>query len=187
MRCGERLLIDVAVEGPDPVSRAGERPTPLKQAWPAYAAAVLAFASAGVSLYWTMGGTALLEELGGTFERLARDRSAPALALGIVVVLVKVAAGLLALALVRPWGARIGRALLLVPAAAGSLVLVLYGGAEVLVGGLVLANVITPSGPVDELALRWHVFVWDPWFVVWGVALGIAALRYHRETRLSSR
>jgi hypothetical protein len=43
---------------------------------PAYAAAVLAFGSAAVSLYWTLGGTVLLDTVGGTFEHLAR-KSAP--------------------------------------------------------------------------------------------------------------
>src|SRR4029450_9763761 len=99
---------------------------PLKRSWPAYVAAMLAFASAAVSLYWTLGGTALLDALGGAFERLARDRSTAALGVGVGVVLVKVAAGLLALALVRPWGARIGRRMLLLPSLAGSLILVLY-------------------------------------------------------------
>jgi Protein of unknown function (DUF3995) len=158
-------------------------PIPLRRAWPAYAAAVLAFASAAVSVYWTLGGTALLDALGGTFERLARDRSAAALVVGIMVILVKVAGGLLALALVRPWGASIGRRLLLPPSVVGSMILVLYGGAEVLLGGLVLGDVITPSGPVDEHALRWHVLVWDLWFLLWGLALGLAAWRYHREGR----
>jgi len=50
----------------------------------------------------------------------------------------------------------------------------------------VLTDAITPSGPVDEHALRWHVFVWDLWFLVWGVALGIAAWRYAREGRSPS-
>jgi hypothetical protein len=158
---------------------------PLTRTWPAYAAAALAFASAAGTLYWTLGGTALLDALGGTFERLARDRSTAALALGIGVVAVKAVGGLLALALVRPWGGRGGRGLLLVPSVLGSLILVLYGGAAVLAGGLVLADVITPSASVDEHALRWHVFVWDLWFLVWGVALGIAAWRYGREGRAS--
>jgi Protein of unknown function (DUF3995) len=158
-------------------------PTPQPRTWPAYAAAMLAFSSAAVSLYWTLGGTALLDTLGGTFERLARDRSTAALALGIGVVLVKVAGVLLAFALVRPWGARIGRGWLLVPSVVGSLVLVLYGGAAVFAGGLVLADVITTFGPVDEHALRWHVFVWDLWFLLWGVALGIAAWRHARQGR----
>lgn len=160
-------------------------PIPLRRAWPAYAAAVLAFASAAVSVYWTLGGTALLDALGGTFERLARDRSAAALALGIMVILVKVAGGLLALALVRRWGTTVGRRLLLPASVVGSMILVLYGGVEVLLGGLVLADVITPSGPVDEHALRWHVFVWDLWFLLWGLAR-LAAWRYHREGRSPS-
>jgi hypothetical protein len=42
---------------------------------PAYAAAALAFGSAAVSLYWTLGGTVLLDTVGGTFEDLARERS----------------------------------------------------------------------------------------------------------------
>lgn len=32
------------------------------------------------------------------------------------------------------------------------------------------------------LPLRWHVFVGDLWFVVWGLALAVAAVRY-RLTR----
>lgn len=165
----------------DPTSRA------LRRTCPAYAATALAFTSAAVSVYWTLGGTGLLDTLGGTFERLARDRSAAALTLGVVVIVVKVGVGLLALALVRPWGARLGRRSLVLPSVLGSLFLVLYGGVQVLAGGLVLTNVITPSGPVDEYALRWHVFVWDLWFLVWGVTLGIAAWRYHREGRSPSR
>jgi len=147
---------------------------------PAYAAAVLAFGSAAVSLYWTLGGTVLLDTVGGTFEDLARERST---VLGVLVVLVKVAAGLLALAFVQPWGTRVGRRLLLVSAGVGSAVLVVYGGVLVLVGGLVLADLITPSAPVDEHPLRWHVFVWDLWFLVWGMALGLAAWQYRLNDR----
>jgi hypothetical protein len=43
---------------------------------PAYAAAGLAFASAAVSLFWTLGGTLLLDTVRGAIEDLARDRSA---------------------------------------------------------------------------------------------------------------
>lgn len=150
---------------------------------PAYAAAVFAFGSAAVSLYWTLGGTVLLDTVGGTFEDLARERSPESIVLGVLVVLVKVAAGLLALAFVQPWGTRVGRRLLLVSAGVGSAVLVVYGGVLVLVGWLVLAELITPSAPVDEHALRWHVFVWDLWFLVWGMALGLAAWRYRLNDR----
>jgi hypothetical protein len=60
---------------------------------PAYAAAGLAFASAAVSLFWTLGGTLLLDTAGGATEDLARDRSAVAIAVGIAVIFLKAAAG----------------------------------------------------------------------------------------------
>jgi Protein of unknown function (DUF3995) len=152
---------------------------------PAYIAAVLAFGSAAVSLYWTLGGTVLLDTVGGTFEDLARERSSQSIALGVLVVLVKGSGGLLALALVEPWGTHVGRRVLLISAALGSVVLVVYGGVLVLVGGLVLADLIAPTVPLDEHALRWHVFVWDLWFLVWGIALGLAAGRYRINGRIS--
>jgi hypothetical protein len=47
----------------------------------------------------------------------------------------------------------------------------------------VLAGVIRPAGPVDRTALRWHVLVWDLWFLVWGLLLGVAAWHYGRQSR----
>jgi Protein of unknown function (DUF3995) len=91
---------------------------------PAYVAAVLAFGSAAVSLYWTLGGTVLLDTVGGTFEDLARERSPQSIVLGMLVVLIKVAGGMLALALIQPWGTHVGHRLLLVSATVGSVVLV---------------------------------------------------------------
>src|SRR6266496_651458 len=68
----------------------------------AYLAAGLAFASAAITAYWVFGGTALLDTLGGSVERLARDRSGAALALAAAVVVIKTVAGLLALLLLSP-------------------------------------------------------------------------------------
>lgn len=123
--CTERGL-PARVQGP-PAPKV-EMSTPktgsLQRARPAYAAAVLALASAAVSLYWTLGGTRLLDTVGGSLEDLARERSGGALARGILVVLLKVVVGSLALALVRPWGARMGRRLLVFLGAAESTSLV---------------------------------------------------------------
>jgi hypothetical protein len=60
--------------------------------------------------------------------------------------------------------------------------LALYGGVLVIAGALALAGVGDSSGR-DEYALRWHVFLWDPWFLVWGVALALAAVRARRLSR----
>jgi hypothetical protein len=139
----------------------------------AYIAAGLAFASAATTAYWLFGGTALLDTLGGSVERLARDRSGAALALAAAVVMIKSGAGLLALLVLSPaWrGWRMIVALDILAAA----VLCLWGGANVLVGAVVLSGAIERAD-VNRHALRWHVFLWDAWFLVWGVVLAVAVL-----------
>jgi hypothetical protein len=75
------------------------------------------------------------------------------------------------------------RRLLLGAAWAASVVLTGYSGLLVAVGALVLTGVVSPAGPVDRTALRWHVLVWDLWFLVWGLLLGVAAWYCGREER----
>jgi Protein of unknown function (DUF3995) len=162
---------------PAPTRRS--RPT----AWTAYAACALALLSAVPSFYWAAGGTIGLDTLGGAIEDLARARDPAGVALGISAGVLKVAGGLLALALVRPWGQLVPRRLLLGVAWVASVVLTTYGGLLVALGALVLAGVIRPAGPVDRMALWWHVLLWDLWFLVWGLLLGVAAWHYGRESR----
>jgi hypothetical protein len=75
-------------------------------AWAAYAACALAWLSAVPSFYWALGGTAGLDTVGGAIEQLARTRDPAGIALGLGAGVLKVAGGLLALALVRPGGPR---------------------------------------------------------------------------------
>ena len=147
----------------------------------AYAACVVAALYAVVSFYWALGGTAGLNTLGGSLERLARNGVPTVLWLAGAAGVLKVAGAALALALVRPWGRVVPRRLLLAAAWTGSVVLVLYGGLYVVGGALVLSGVIDVSGPVDRTALWWHVLVWDLWFLVWGVLLGLAAWHHGRR------
>jgi hypothetical protein len=152
-------------------------------AWAAYAACALALLYAVPSFYWALGGTAGLRTVGGAIERLGRTHDPVGIALGTGAGVLKVAGGLLALALVRPWGRAIPRRLLLGAAWAASTVLTAYGGLLVAVGALVLSGLISASGPVDRTALRWHVLLWDLWFLVWGLLLGVAAWQSGRESR----
>ena len=152
-------------------------------AWAAYAACALAWPYAVPSLYWALGGTAGLGTVGGAIEELARTRAPAGIALGLGAGVLKVAGGLLALALVRGWGRAIPRRLLGGAAWAASVVLTAYGGLLVAVGALVLTGLVSPSGPVDRTALRWHVLLWDLWFLAWGLLLGVAAWQYGRESR----
>ena len=158
-----------------------------KRAWAAYGACVLALLYAAVSLYWVAGGTAGLATVGGQIADMARVRDPAILALGWLAVVLKVVVGLLALALAQRWGQRLPRWLLLTAAWAASAVLILYGGVMVSVGALVLAGVIAAPSSVDWLALRWHVWLWDMWFLVWGVLLGVATLFYQRRRLVSQR
>lgn len=161
--------------GAEPASRSRRR-------WGApEAAAFLAFASAAISLFWALGGTWLLDTVGGEMERYARERSAGALVLITVVVILKVVAGLLALALRPGARSRIPRRLLLLSNGAASVILILWGGANVAAGGLVLADVVKPSATTDLHALHWHVFLWDLWFLVWGLALALALIAWRRR------
>jgi hypothetical protein len=147
---------------------------------PSVAAAVLAFASAAVTAYWLLGGTIGLDTVGGEIEEQARERTTLALAALSITLVAKLAAVALALALAdaRTRGSRSVIALGLL----GGAGLALYGGVLVIAGAIALAGVGDSSGR-DDYALRWHVFFWDPWFFVWGVALALAAVRARRLAR----
>lgn len=123
----------------------------------AYGAAVLAALSALTTAYWTAGGTWLLDTVGGALEELARRGGTAAVAVGLVVVVLKAAGCALALALVRPFGRRLPPRLLEGTAVAAGGLLALYGGLLVLVGGLALAGVF--GDVADRSSLRWHVLL----------------------------
>lgn len=155
-------------------------------AFAAYAAAILAFAYAAVSLYWTLGGRLLLATVGGFAEDIAHAGGVPAILLGLTTTAVKAGGGLLALALIRPWRRAIPRRLLLGCAAGASAVLTGYGGVLVAAGALALAGAVPTGGAADLTALRWHVAVWDLWFLAWGLLLTVATVARWREPRTAS-
>jgi len=168
-------------------------PVPAASGWPAagtaagYAAAVVAFGYALMSLYWALGGPALVSTIGGYVEQLGRRGGPLPVLIALAAALAKAAGGLLALALVRPWGRAVPRRWLLAGSAAASALLVVYGGLSVLLGALVLSGIIHPAGTVDRAALRWHVGVWDLWFLVWGILLALATAGYWRRTATRTR
>jgi hypothetical protein len=88
----------------------------------------------------------------------------------------------LALALLRPAPRRVRPFALL----AGGL-LTLWGGANVLLGGAVLAGLFDLVPVADEHVLRWHVGLWDAWFLVWGGALLLAVLAGQRGGAVDPR
>ena len=55
-----------------------------------------------------------------------------------------------------------------------------YGAVQTSVGLLVQAGAIHASMKADHRALAWHAYLWDPWFLVWGllVAASLITARY---------
>lgn len=164
----------------DEPHRAPSAQTPASR-WPGYAAAALAFVSAAFSLYWVLGGTAGLSSLGGRIEELGRARDPEFIRLVWVIVAVKTAAGITALALVQPWGRRLPHRWLLFTAWIGAAVLTLYGGLQETVLALVRFGFITATRPQDPAVQLWRLLLWEPWFIAWGILLGLAAWRAHRR------
>ena len=114
----------------------------------------------GVSLYWALGGTWLLDTVGVV--------TAGGSALIWAAVLVKVVATVLPLQLIRVRPFHQQRALRML-VWAEAIVLTGYGLVLSVVGWLVQAGVISASATADHRALAWHAFLWDPWFLLWGL------------------
>jgi hypothetical protein len=144
-------------------------------------AAGLGTASAAVSAYWALGGTALLDTVGGDIERWGRERSIGLVVALWVVVVLKLVGAAAPLAFVgvgatqAPWWARARPARVLGWIAAVGLTV--YGAVLTVVGLLVEADVVEASDDADERAIAWHAYLWDPWFALWGATFAVAMWR----------
>jgi hypothetical protein len=144
---------------------------------------VLAWGYAAVSAYWAAGGTAGIDTVGGQIAELARSGSPAAALLAWAATVAKLIGGLLGVAMARRQPP--GR-LVLGLAWCAAVVLCGYGGAQVLAGVLVETGLLRVTTPVDHTALRWHLALWDLWFLVWGIALTVAVASATRRRRLRS-
>lgn len=150
--------------------------------WAGYAAALWAGVFAAISLYWALGGTVGIDTVGGQIAELARSGDSSGVALAWAATLLKIAGVVYALALVQPWGRVFPRRLMLVAGWAGVALLVAYGLLNVGGGLLVATGLFDAPADVDRYALYWHLALWEPYFVVWGVLLGIAVHHYAART-----
>lgn len=145
----------------------------------ARAAAAVGVLYAAVSAYWGLGGTAWLDTVGGAFQREAHSGSPGLVVVVWLTVLVKLAvAGLGVAAVDRGRRLSFGRRRRVRLAAwAAAVILSLYGGVLSIVGWLLQLGVIAAAAHANHRALRWHAFLWDPWFLVWGLLLVFALSR----------
>ena len=56
-------------------------------------------------------------------------------------------------------------------------ILTSYGLVLTVAGLLVQSGVIARSAHADDRALIWHAYLWDPWFLLWGLLVTTALLR----------
>jgi hypothetical protein len=147
-------------------------PLGLAAAWAACAVGLL---YAAVSVYWGLGGTWLLDTVGGSLAKPGREPNVGLIAAVWGAAVLKLIAAVLPLLAVHHRGtSRRDRGLwILAWIAAG--VLSLYGLVLTAVGLLVQTGVIHASSNADHRALAWHAYLWDPWFLIWGL-LSAAAL-----------
>jgi hypothetical protein len=166
--------------GGSPVLGLVHDPTGRSLAWAAYAACAWAVSYAlAVRGYQGLGGTLGLP---GTFDDPDAVRRASLLA-GAGILLV----GLGALALVRPWGLRLPRWLVIVPALTGSAYAAAHALSAYVTKPLHLLGLIDIEfrgwAQLDETALiAWDMLFYEPWFLGLGVLVTLGALHHHRRT-----
>jgi len=154
-------------------------------AWAGYAASAWAATYAiGVRGYQGLGGTV---GLSGTFQDPAGMRQASLVA-GAGILLVAVGA----LAFVRPWGLRLPRWLVIVPALTGSAYVIAHALTAYITKPLDAAGVVHLH--FDGWAHRnetgqflWDLLFYEPWFLGLGVLVTLGALHHHRRTGGSAR
>jgi uncharacterized membrane protein len=60
---------------------------------------------------------------------------------------------------------------------AAAAILIVYGLVQTATGLLVQTDVIHASATADHRALAWHAYLWDPWFLIWGLLVAAALMR----------
>lgn len=145
----------------------------------ARAALLVGVLYAAVSVMWGLGYTWLLDTVGGKLESSARAGSAATKSAVWAAVLVKLIGAVLPLSVVRPPdNVRLSR-WLRVLTWLEAVVLIGYGLVLTVVGLLVQAHVVHTNVTADHRALAWHAYLWDPWFLVWGLLVLLVV----RQTR----
>jgi Protein of unknown function (DUF3995) len=155
----------------------------------AQAACGAGLAYAAVSVYWALGGTWLLDTVGGTLEQQGRTGN-PGLILAVCAAAVlKIIGAIVPLPAVGVTsgqaiiaGRRQVRVRMRVLAWLEAAILTIYGLVLTVAGLLVQSGAIAPAASADRRALAWHAYLWDPWFLLWG-ALVAAALVRSRQPR----
>lgn len=142
----------------------------------AWAACFVGLLYAAVSVYWGLGGTWLLDTVGGSLAQAGREHDAGVIAAVWLAAMLKLIAAVLPVWAVRHADSTRRDRTVWVLAWGAAAVLILYGLVLTAAGLLVQTGVIHASSNADHRALAWHAYLWDPWFLVWGLLIAAALL-----------
>jgi len=131
-------------------------------AWAAYAACGWALLFAALSFFWAAGGRTGLHPL----ELEVAPGDSVWIIINLGAGMLKTVIGLLALALVQPWGRIFPHKLLRASAWVLGVGMSLYGGLGLVSDVLHLTGVI--RNPENWKWFFWYLVLWDPWWVLGG-------------------
>jgi Protein of unknown function (DUF3995) len=142
--------------------------------WAARAALVVALAYAAISAYWALGGTWLLTTVGASLT--TNHRSIMLTSVVWAAVALKAAGALVPLLACLPPRRSTWHPVLRVCAWAEGALIALYGFVFTSVELMAEVGMIHPGKTTDRRALAWHAYLWDPWFLIWGLLVITALL-----------
>ena len=144
---------------------------------PALAGLAVGLAYAAISVYWAVGGRWLLNTVGISLSQPGQAGHLAALLAVWGAAAVKAVAAVLPLLAIGVWPRtangglrRLARVLTWIEAA----ILVGYGLVLTASGLPVQVGVIKAAAHADRLAMKWHAYLWDPWFLIWGIFVFLA-------------
>ncbi len=147
----------------------------------AYVGAAWAFLFAAMSFYWALGGSVGLSTLGEGIEEIADRRETADLVAVWLTGVLKLLAGAIALALLFPSGSKRLRRTWWLLAWLMGVFFALYGLANGVQHALMAAGTVEITRTLgSEAAVRWHLFLWDPFWVAGGLLFIEAARRTGR-------
>ncbi|MDR1151234.1 MAG: DUF3995 domain-containing protein [Bifidobacteriaceae bacterium] len=160
---------------------------PRPKTWPGIAASLLGLSFTGFNVYWAFGNAWLVDTVFPVSSLDAPEAILPSLVQWAAIVLKTGAAllGLVTLTVI----ARILPGWLLKTARilgwTAAVIIVFWGFTQTVWFALAKANVIQlPGWEWTDRSINGHVFLWDPWFLIWGLVLGYALLG-SRHTKLN--
>jgi len=145
--------------------------------WPALLACVVGLLFAAISAYWGLGGRWLLDTLDPRIQDQALAGNAGVYFAVWAAAVLKVFAALLPLLALRGLADPRWHRTVWFLAWAAAVILTGYGLMQTTIGLLAQAGVIHAPAPANARALAWGAYVWDPWFLIWGLLAGGALLR----------